>query len=514
MSARRHPKLPGIAAVLGIALSAGAWQLVRHGEERTIRSHAEARALERALAIEHQLAVDVSAVESLAAALAASDGLTRDGFRLVTTHLVSRHRSLRALGWNPRVQAAERAAFEAGENGPPCSITERGPDGTLVPAGDRDAYYAVRFIEPERGNEAAICYDVGSEPRRRAALEEAAATGRLTFSAGVELVQDDAERLGFLAFWPRYGAGPSRPLLGFSVGVFQVADIVREALSGFGPSDVVVRVDDVTEPGAPRRLYDSHARGDDAAAGLAIEAPVLEQGGRRWRIGFVLPPDAVAAQRTVLPLLTLLAGLFATGLTAVYLDVLLQRTRRIEELAAQRAGEIERRERAEAERHRLQAKLQEAQKLESLGVLAGGIAHDFNNLLTTVLGNADLALGLLSSESPARDELDQIRLAATRASELTRQMLVYTGQAHFTPQRIDLARLVEEMAHLLRSAISKSATLRCDLAPDLPPIEGDPSQIRQIVMNLITNASDALGREPGTIDVRLRRCYLAPTDVV
>jgi PAS domain S-box-containing protein len=155
----------------------------------------------------------------------------------------------------------------------------------------------------------------------------------------------------------------------------------------------------------------------------------------------------------------------------------------------------------EAEHRLLQAKMQHAQKLESLGVLAGGIAHDFNNLLMSVLGNADLALLKLPAESPARQEVEMIEKAAQRAADLTNQLLAYSGKGRFDFQPIRINRLVEEMGHLLETVISKKARLEFHLAPDLPPIEADASQVRQVVMNLITNASEALPDEGGTIRV-------------
>ncbi len=157
---------------------------------------------------------------------------------------------------------------------------------------------------------------------------------------------------------------------------------------------------------------------------------------------------------------------------------------------------------AEEERRRLEAQFHHAQKLESLGVLAGGIAHDFNNLLMSMLGHASLAEGELPAEAPAREHLKQIELAARRASELTNQMLAYSGRGRFIVEPVDLSALVKEMARLLETVISKSAELDLDLAPDLPAIEADATQIRQIVMNLITNASDALEERPGRITVK------------
>jgi PAS domain S-box-containing protein len=151
------------------------------------------------------------------------------------------------------------------------------------------------------------------------------------------------------------------------------------------------------------------------------------------------------------------------------------------------------------ERRGLELKIQHAQKLESLGVLAGGIAHDFNNLLVGILGNVAIARLELPNESPARPAIDDVQVAALRAAELTKQMLAYSGKGRFVIERLSLNRLVEEMAHLLQTVISKKAVLKYNFAANLPDIEGDATQLRQVVMNLITNASDAIGDRSGVI---------------
>ena len=155
----------------------------------------------------------------------------------------------------------------------------------------------------------------------------------------------------------------------------------------------------------------------------------------------------------------------------------------------------------EAESRKLMLKLQHAQKMESLGVLAGGIAHDFNNLLVGVLGNAGLALAELPPEAPVRHEIEAIQTAAIRASELTRQLLAYAGRGRFVIGRMSLGRLVDEMGYLLSAVIPKNVLLKYHLAPDLPVVEGDPTQLRQVVMNLITNAADAIGKKSGIITI-------------
>jgi PAS domain S-box-containing protein len=163
------------------------------------------------------------------------------------------------------------------------------------------------------------------------------------------------------------------------------------------------------------------------------------------------------------------------------------------------ARDISARKRAEADHARLEAQILHTQKLESLGVLAGGIAHDFNNLLTGIMGNASLALLNLSPTAPARAYLEQIEIGSQRAADLCKQMLAYSGRGKFLVQPLDLSRVVEEMAHLLEVSISKKAVLKYRLESNLSPIEADVTQVRQVIMNLITNASDAIGERSGII---------------
>ena len=155
----------------------------------------------------------------------------------------------------------------------------------------------------------------------------------------------------------------------------------------------------------------------------------------------------------------------------------------------------------EDERLTLERQLLHAQKLESLGVLAGGIAHDFNNILTSIVGNADLALMKMSPESPSIDNLHRIESAAAKAADLAKQMLAYSGKGMFVVSNLDLNRLLEEMLHMLEVSISKKAVLRLNLTPDLPSIEADATQMRQILMNLVINASEAIGDKSGVIAI-------------
>ena len=156
---------------------------------------------------------------------------------------------------------------------------------------------------------------------------------------------------------------------------------------------------------------------------------------------------------------------------------------------------------SEEKRLKLEQKMQQAQKLESLGILAGGIAHDFNNLLMGVIGNTDIMLYELPEKSSLKNKLIDIKKAAKRASELTNQMLAYSGRGSFIVEPININELVQEMSSFLEASISKKADLLYILHKDLPLVKGDATQIRQVVMNLIVNASESIGNEHGEIKV-------------
>jgi signal transduction histidine kinase/ActR/RegA family two-component response regulator len=170
---------------------------------------------------------------------------------------------------------------------------------------------------------------------------------------------------------------------------------------------------------------------------------------------------------------------------------------------------------AQQERKNLEVQMRQAQKLESLGVLAGGIAHDFNNLLTGIMGYASLAsYTLRETDTAAARHVLEIEKVAQRAANLTKQMLAYSGKGRFLVAPLDLGNLVDELARLLEISISKKARIHYSFSPNLPPIEADAAQVQQVVMNLITNASEALHDQPGDIRietgvVNAKRDYLA-----
>ncbi|MDQ1472800.1 MAG: two-component system, cell cycle sensor histidine kinase and response regulator CckA [Bryobacterales bacterium] len=160
-----------------------------------------------------------------------------------------------------------------------------------------------------------------------------------------------------------------------------------------------------------------------------------------------------------------------------------------------------------SEHRKLENRLRESAKLESIGLLAGGIAHDFNNILTSILGNASLAFEKLQPTHPARGLLEDTLRATERAADLTRQLLAYAGKGHFIVRAVDLSDLILEISRLLRTSIPRNVELDLSLPKDLPPLEADATQLQQLIMNLVINGAEAIGERAGTVRVTVKAIH-------
>lgn len=154
-------------------------------------------------------------------------------------------------------------------------------------------------------------------------------------------------------------------------------------------------------------------------------------------------------------------------------------------------------------RARMEEKVRQAEKLESLGLLAGGFAHDFNNMLLGIRGYAELALARVGGDAAAAAHLQRVLDASRRASEMCENLLAHTGSGALDKQPVDLASVVDEVVTMMSVAVHRDTTVRFDAAPDIPSIRAHATQVRQMVMNLVLNASDALGGRPGVVRVSI-----------
>jgi two-component system cell cycle sensor histidine kinase/response regulator CckA len=166
-----------------------------------------------------------------------------------------------------------------------------------------------------------------------------------------------------------------------------------------------------------------------------------------------------------------------------------------------------------SERRRLEERLRDSQKMESVAILAGGIAHDFNNLLVGIIGNISLALEICEGSRTLVPFLEDALRAGEQAAHLTREMLAYSGRGKFVVETVNLSELVVAVRSLVRSSIPHVVTFEFDCDPSMPPILADATQVQQIVMNLVINAAEAIGNRPGSIVVRTRPTVLDSQEI-
>ncbi len=156
----------------------------------------------------------------------------------------------------------------------------------------------------------------------------------------------------------------------------------------------------------------------------------------------------------------------------------------------------------EQEQEQIRERMYQVQRIQSLEALAGGVAHDFNNILMAMIGSAELANHELPMVSPAREYLNNIIIAGKKGAELAQQMLSYARKKSFATKKVNVNKMIEEMVQILKSSISKKVVLKLDLSEELPFVEGDATQLSQVIMNLVINANEAIGNKSGIIIVR------------
>jgi two-component system, cell cycle sensor histidine kinase and response regulator CckA len=183
------------------------------------------------------------------------------------------------------------------------------------------------------------------------------------------------------------------------------------------------------------------------------------------------------------------------------------------EMVVEHIRDITEQKKMEAERQNYEARLQQIQKMEALGTLAGGIAHDFNNILVAVIGYAELSLGSLAEESPLYRKLQQILQAGMRARDLVHQILTFSRQEKREPKPLQIGNLIKEALEMLRSTLPVTIEIVQHLSPNEENVMADPTQIHQIIINLCTNAAQAMEEEGGLLTIDLSQVHLTARDV-
>ena len=344
-----------VFASLGIGLSIVAFATIQARNTQTLTEEFEQLARDTTLAIQGDIHDAIEILHSIRALYSAFGIVERGEFSTFAAHALSRGPGIQALEWIPRVPAAERAAHEAAarvDAYPDFRFTERGPDGALAPAGPRQEYFPVYFVEPYTGNEAALGFDLASNPIRLQALVQSRDTGLEVATARITLVQEAAQQFGFLVFLPVYAdasqAGtPERrrqSLSGFVLGVYRIGDLLRSSValasgdSREGGLRMDIRLYDRSAPPDEQLLFGALgkvAEQDEAQSELRA-SQFIDVGGRQWQV--VATSDARVSRWQAIASLT--GGLTFTGLVLLYIVGAWRRTDIVQRLVDERTQEI------------------------------------------------------------------------------------------------------------------------------------------------------------------------------
>jgi PAS domain S-box-containing protein len=401
----RHRRLSAsllMAAIL--LLTAVLFSSARRREDEALRTAFEERARTLASAVRVSCDGHLEVLDSLNALFTSMPAVSREEFSRFVIGSLRRHPGIRGLSWDPRVDAAGRARFEA-ESG--TRITQIDAQGHRGPAAPRAEYVVVRFIEP-LSDLKALGLDVSSEPVRREALMNARDTGQTAASGPIQLVNDQVGQLSVLVFAPVYGVGTEtatleqrrREIRGYATGAFRLGNLVETAIRDLPRAGVTVALFDQQVPAAPRLLYDD-TRGTAAAGGLAWREGFVF-GGRPWEVRVAATPAFAEGFRPRRSWWILLGGFLFTGLLGAFLLVVTARAARVEQLVVRRTAELQN-ELQERQRAEDVLRVSEARNRALLDHMIGGmITFDEQSRIESVNPAAERMFGYREDELVGR----------------------------------------------------------------------------------------------------------------
>jgi signal transduction histidine kinase/CheY-like chemotaxis protein len=418
--------------------------------------------------------------------------------------LLRRFPTIQAVKWAPQIESWQREAFEAAQQGelPGFEIREIDASGQRRRAAARARFLPVIYVEPLKGNEHIVGFDLASEAGRRAAVDATLDTRTVIATPPIRLVQEQGEQVGILLVYA-VQEGPN------GVGVVSVALRMGTFMTGvLAPVASMIGV----------RLVDLELQ-KVLHSGLspAASAPFGDTftfGGRRYGVETAPTESYMAEHRSWQSWAVLVIGVFSTGLLGALLLLGSGYTRRIETVVDERTRdlssvnrrlEIEIRERQQAE-----AALRQAQRMEAIGQLTGGIAHDFNNLLMVIGGNAAM-LNDAAPDDAVRRRLTAITQAAERGERLTRQLLAFSRRQMLRPEPVDLRHRVQDISDMLSPSLRADIEVTVKIPEQTWPVSVDLAEFDLALLNIAVNARDAMP-EGGMFRVEARNVTLDAGD--
>lgn len=437
---------------------------------------------------------------------AASDNVSRDEFATFVERPLNTQPGIQALSWVPVVTRKERGYYEQlaqQELSRPFVFTERQGDG-LGPASERPVYYPVYYLEPYRGNEKALGFDLGSNPSRLAAIQLAVRSRAVTSTESIRLVQETGEQKAIIMFLPLYTKENPEEILGLVDVVFRIGDLVQKAIPQDDAEGVVLTLTEVNDRGETSQLLSTTEFWPDSVAGKQVGAfqwqKHLDIGNRDWLISVVANQDFLAASRTLVPWSILAAGLFFSGLLGAFLLFITGETYRAKNAAEELRDTLN-------HLRNTQSQLLESEKLASVGGMMSGLAHELNTpvgiavtavssmvnvigsleekLAAKTLGQQELTSSLTHLEEGANIALGNLN----RTAQLVKSFKdVAVDRATGDVRRINIREYLGEILEYMKPSYKRSShdiQLRCDDALTMTTV---PGSLSQVVINLLSNS--------------------------
>jgi len=486
-SPARAPALS--ALVLGVLVSCALLGLLLKAQRRVWQDEVRRLGQDRAELLRGQVMRSMEVLHAMAAFYAARKEVTREEFAIFVNEALGRQPELQALAWDPRVPGAERPAWEARahEAGfPGFTFTEEKSEGVLVPAGQRDEYYPVYFLESLKKNAPALGFDVNSEPVRRAALEKARDTGRPTATAPIRLAQEPGLQRGFIVFEPLYRGVAETveerrvSLQGFATAVFRIGDMVEMSLREVSARGVALSIRDQADGTEIFRQT-----GDRKA--FAFWETTLDVAGRHWTLLFE-PTIAAMGSRTeaVLPWAAFVAGLVITGLLSNHLASSARRAAEIKQSNDLLVSEVAIRKEAEAA-----AESANRAKSEFLA----NMSHEIRTPMNAILGYSQILARDAALPPFHRDAVATILHSGDHLLHLINEILdlskIDAGRMEVSNTDFDLAGLLHELTAMFQHRCEeKGLGLRLEMEDMAKTVlvHGDEGKLRQVLINLLANA--------------------------
>ena len=492
----RGPIMFGVV-LFGIGLSFAGFREGQLAERSRVQASFERAAGERISALEARLVTTVGSLYSLASFIATAGDVSKAQFSKFVTPLLSAYPGVQAFEWAPLVLPNERAEVEAAGalNYPGFMIVERNPSGGMRSASIRAAYYPVYYVEPLRGNEKAVGFDLYSNPARRAAIDAAIETRALQATARITLVQETGNQNGFLVFYPmfdRTAAGGIEYLRGMVLGVFRVGDVINSA-SSERDNGMSLEIRDLDAEPRESLLYSNSVSSPARLADTVSTTRDLSIGGRRWQVVATAPPEFLAHERGFLPWALMVACLFLTGNIVWLLD----RRFAVEEEVIARTEDMR--------RARDEAHAANRAKSDFLATMS----HELRTPLNGVISMVDHLL----ERRPSLDFQEPLQIIAKSSEHLLSvidNILDYSKlearKLSLEERPFDIGALVRDVSEAFAvSAQGKGLRLETRFGLDLPrSVTGDAGRIRQILFNLVSNAIKFTARGHVSVEARIQ----------